>query len=173
MVLADLLQASVSLVLSRICLLFGQVIDFLNDISPLRPTVGVRYRELSDTASRRLWGVLAGINRENWASLGHDNTSPIPRASKVTDELLRKGIGNVGSAQIPIHVWEDVVPRDFFKVAEVGGRDIKPLGKQAHAMLNAIRSANDTLFQPTWGHGGGREHWGDLMLGHSRSQRIH
>ena len=57
LVLADLLKVSTSMILSRICLLFGQIIDFLNGITPLRPKVGVRFRELSDSAAHRLWGV--------------------------------------------------------------------------------------------------------------------
>ena len=72
--------------------------------------------------------------------MGHDNTSPIPRASKVTDELLSKGMGQVGSAQIPTHVWDDIVPRDFAKVAKVGSHVVRLLaGEEGVGQRKLVR----------------------------------
>ena len=70
---------------------------------------------------------MEGINRGNWDALDDDNTSPIPRANKVTDELLSKGIGPVDSAQIPIPVWDEIVPRDFATATEIGSQGVLPL----------------------------------------------
>ena len=78
----------------------------------------------------------------------HDITSPLPSTLKVSEELVRKGIGDVGNGEIPECVSNGTIHcKSFFLVtASQPGSNIKPLGTHAQGMLRAMWSASDSLF---------------------------
>ena len=58
-------------------------------------------------------------------------TPPSPRASKVSDEWVKKGTRDVTNVEIPKCVWNDTIPSSFLMTASQAESDIKPLGTHA------------------------------------------
>ena len=98
--LAKLLFMSV--VLSRLCLLFAHVWDFVSDL-------GLMGRDVV----KLLWEHLLGFDEATWESLFHDSTSPIPAKRILDPALLEKGLGEIGAVAIPIELWNATRPGYF------------------------------------------------------------
>ena len=81
------------------------------------------------------------MDEDTWESLKHDSTSPIPRANKLDEGLLIKGIGKVGKVDISEKEWESMVGKNFRDIAFKKGEG-KATTKQAVEMINAIRRDN-------------------------------
>uniref|UniRef100_A0A7S1JF52 Uncharacterized protein n=1 Tax=Eutreptiella gymnastica TaxID=73025 RepID=A0A7S1JF52_9EUGL len=102
--LSQLLLSTVSLVLSRLCLLFAHIVDFLFDIG---------WGDMKEGVVGKLWGHMKGLNASSWESLFHDSTSPMPRQRSLDPELLTKGLWDIGMVEVPPHIWEEVIPESF------------------------------------------------------------
>ena len=146
-VLKSVLRVQAHVIVAKLCLLLGQVLDFLGDMAPNRGGDTREHVEAPWDAVSSLWEVLEGIEEEKWPSLLHDNTSPLPRASKVSSDLVQRGIGDVGRVVIPDCVWDATVPPSFSMTADLPGTNIKPMSTHAQDMLKAMRAANASLFQ--------------------------
>ena len=48
-----------------------------------------------------------------WLSIIHDSTSPRVVLPHLREELLCRGLGDVGCIPILEHIWDSVVPEDF------------------------------------------------------------
>ena len=58
-----------------------------------------------------LLGALRKLHPDAWEACLHINTSPIPRfMGGVEDAILDRGLGPVGSHQLPDELWDAVVP---------------------------------------------------------------
>ena len=57
-----------------------------------------------------LLGVLGEITEDAFNSLAHLGTSPRPRKAQVLEEILRKGLGDMGSCPIPPELWDRLGP---------------------------------------------------------------
>ena len=88
-VLVSVLRVQAQVVVAKLCLLLGQVLDFLGDMAPNRGGDTREHAEAPWDAVSSLWEVLEGIEEEKWPSLLHENTSPLPRASKVSSDLVQ------------------------------------------------------------------------------------
>ena len=121
-VLVSVLRVQAQVVVAKLCLLLGQVLDFLGDMAPNRGGDTREHVEAPWDAVSSLWEVLEGIEEEKWPSLLHDNTSPLPRASKVSSDLVQRGIGDVGRVVIPDCVWDATVPPSFSMTADLPER---------------------------------------------------
>ena len=55
-------------------------------------------------------GVLGEMTEDAFDSLAHLGTSPRPRKAQVSEEILRKGLGDMGSCPIPPELWDRLVP---------------------------------------------------------------
>ena len=51
-----------------------------------------------------------------WAVVFKDSTSPKPELVVLFEEVLDRGIGEVGSINIPPFVWHALVPRNFLRL---------------------------------------------------------
>ena len=57
------------------------------------------------------------LARGTWAVLFKDSTSPKPDFVVLSEEVLDRGIGEVGSINIPPFIWHAVVPEQFSTIA--------------------------------------------------------
>ena len=88
-VLKSVLRVQAHVIVAKLCLLLGQVLDFLGDMAPNRGEDTREQAEVPWDAASSLWKVLEDIEEEKWPSLLHENTSPLPRASKVSSDLVQ------------------------------------------------------------------------------------
>ena len=58
----------------------------------------------------RFPGVLGDMTEDAFESLGHLGTSPRPKKATISDEILRKGLGEMGECSIPRELWDELVP---------------------------------------------------------------
>ena len=54
----------------------------------------------------RFMGVLGDMTEDAFESLAHLGTSPRPRKATISDEILRRGLGEMGECPIPRELWE-------------------------------------------------------------------
>ena len=52
-----------------------------------------------------------------WLSILHDSTSPRAVLLHLHEQLLRRGLGDVGCIPIQQRIWDSIVPEDFHSVA--------------------------------------------------------
>ena len=147
-VVSGLLGVCVSLVVSRLALLLSHVGDFLSDLGR---------GDLIWGARSALWRVVTTFDAASWEALLHDSTSPRPRAIELRDHLLDVGLGKVGSASIPPHIWLEEVPPSFLGDSAIDFPGVRPLGPKAVRMVEAIRRENASLFRELGQVGVGEE----------------
>ena len=58
----------------------------------------------------RFLGVLGEMTEDAFESLAHLGTSPRPKKACNSDEILRKGLGEMGACPIPRELWDELVP---------------------------------------------------------------
>ena len=100
-VLQSVWRVQAHVIVTKLCLLLGQILDFLGDMATTRLGDTREQREAPWDAVSSLSDVLEDIDQEKWPSLLHDNTLPLPRASTVSSDLVKKGIGDVGRVTPP------------------------------------------------------------------------
>ena len=123
-VMQSVLSVQAHVIVAKLCLLLGHVLDVLGDMAPTRLGDTREQVETPWDAVSSLWEALENIQEEKWPRLLHDNTSPLPRASKVSSDfkLVRKGIGDVSNVMIPD--WHETVPLSFSVNANLPGSNI-------------------------------------------------
>ena len=58
----------------------------------------------------RFLGVLGEMTEDAFESLAHLGTSPRPKKASISDEILRRGLGEMGACPIPREMWDELVP---------------------------------------------------------------
>ena len=58
----------------------------------------------------RFMGVLGDMTEDAFESLAHVGTSPRPKKASISDEILRKGLGEMGECSFPRELWDELVP---------------------------------------------------------------
>ena len=133
--------------------------------------MGLWLNRVFDTAEDfRLRGALPALLRalrtlqpDSWEACLHVNTSPIPRfMGGVEDAILDRGLGPVGTQQLPPDLWEAVIPpfyreglRDFDVEREWqdGERVIRGasrwVSQQVRRIVQALRGRGFTRRPPT------------------------
>ena len=56
-----------------------------------------------------LLGVMGDLTDDALESLAHLGTSPWPKKASISEEILRKGLGEVGNFPIPRELWIELV----------------------------------------------------------------
>ena len=81
-----------------------------------------------------------------WAVVFKDLTSPKPELVVLSEEVLDRGIGEVGSINIPPFVWHAVVPEEFSAIASRRLQGIRPVSTDGLHMARAL--VRDGVLQP-------------------------
>ena len=58
----------------------------------------------------RFLGVLGDMTEDAFQSLAHLGTSLGPKKASISEEILRKGLGEMGNCPIPRELWNELVP---------------------------------------------------------------
>lgn len=133
--LALVLHVGVEVVVKRLCWLVGQVVDFVRDLGLAAGSLLVQ-----------LWGGLTRITPVTWTALLTENTSPIPRATVLNNNLLSTGVGRVGEVDIPLHIWEETIPEDFLRQSKVSIEGVGEVGDKAAIVLKAMIGSGQNMF---------------------------
>ena len=83
------------MIVAKLWFLLGQILDFLGDMATTWLGDTREQVEAPWDAVSSMWEALENIQEDKWPSLLHDNTSPLPRASLVSSDLVKKGIGDM------------------------------------------------------------------------------
>ena len=83
---------------------------------------------------------LSSLDPEVWESLMHDSTTPKLPMQRIREEVLRRGLGVVGSVAIPREIWERYVPHSFELVVGRNFSGVGPPSDEAVVMLRALRA---------------------------------
>ena len=58
----------------------------------------------------RFLGLLGDMNEDALESLAHLSTCPTPKKASISEEILRKGLGEMGQYPIPRELWDELLP---------------------------------------------------------------
>ena len=58
----------------------------------------------------RFWGVLGDMTEDAFESLANLGTFPRPKKASISEEILHKGLGEMGNCPIPSELWDELVP---------------------------------------------------------------
>ena len=73
-----------------------------------------------------------------WAVVFKGSTSPKPKLVVLSEEVLGRGIGEVGSINIPPFVWHAVVPEEFSAIASRPLQGIRPVSEDGLRKARAL-----------------------------------
>ena len=86
------------------------------------------------------------LESEVWLSILHDSTSPRVVLLRLSKELLRCEMGDVGCIPIPEHIWDSIVLEDFQRVA---GWDLQGVPSPSeHATIMVLPLRGQRLLHP-------------------------
>ena len=99
-----------------------------------------------DDFDEALMVALDRLEPGTWAVVFKDSTSPKPELVVLSGEVLDRGIGEVGSINIPPFIWHAVVPEEFSSIATRRLQGIRPVSGDGLRMARAL--VRDGVLRP-------------------------